>query len=308
MSKKYLCLGGIILDDVVFPDGRTAMSVLGGGGLYAAAGMRVWADDVGLFARVGPDFDFGLLDGLGLDCNAIHVTGLPTPRAWQLYEEDGTRTQIPRVSMDDWQAQLMPTLDSLPPVAGVTSAHMSGRGHEAEPKIAALLAETGMSLSLEPMLDADTSRDKRQAVLDLLPQVDIFSPGLGDAHLLLGERPARELLVTFANLGPRFVTLRRGALGSLVYDKQLERFWQVPAAPATVVDVTGAGNAYCGGFLVGLSRYNSVEQAAACAAVSAAITLEQLGPPVITPALQTKAQQRQAECLAQIQDVTEQMT
>jgi sugar/nucleoside kinase (ribokinase family) len=78
---------------------------------------------------------------------------------------------------------------------------------------------------------------------------------------------------------------------------------QVPAAPANVVDVTGAGNAYCGGLLVGLVEHGTLEMAAAHAAVSAALTIEQIGPPRITPALMATAEQRLAAALATLQEV-----
>ena len=45
----------IIIDDIVFPDGRTAMGVLGGGGPQTAVGMKLWSDRVGLVANVGAD-------------------------------------------------------------------------------------------------------------------------------------------------------------------------------------------------------------------------------------------------------------
>jgi hypothetical protein len=56
---KYVSLG-IILDDIVFPDGRTRMGVLGGGGPQTVWGMALAAEagrEVGLIAGVGPDFD-----------------------------------------------------------------------------------------------------------------------------------------------------------------------------------------------------------------------------------------------------------
>jgi hypothetical protein len=44
----------IIIDDLVFPDGRTQMGVLGGSGPQRAFGMKLWTDEVGL---VGGDGD-----------------------------------------------------------------------------------------------------------------------------------------------------------------------------------------------------------------------------------------------------------
>src|SRR5438093_11173560 len=83
----------IIIDDIGYPDGRTAMGVLGGGGLYAVAGMRVWTGDAGVIANVGADFDPALLATLDLPADGLRITDRPTPRAWQLFETDGRRTQ-----------------------------------------------------------------------------------------------------------------------------------------------------------------------------------------------------------------------
>lgn len=300
MSVTYLSTGGVILDDIVFPDGRTAMNFLGGGGVYTAAGMRLWSDQVGLWGRVGPDFDLELLSPLALTENLLQVNEQPTPRAWQLYEEDGTRTQIPRIPEAIWRAQLEPAIADLPDLSGVRGIHLTVRGHGDEPEVLAWLADQGLTVSLEPIVDAETPGRRRDIILACLGHTDIFSPGLSDAYGLLGHQPVRDLLTALADRGPRLVLLRQGAAGSTVYDRQADRFWQVPAAPAQVVDVTGGGNAYCGGFLVGWLEHGQVEQAAARAAVSAAITLEQVGPPAINPARLAEAEQRLAACLPQI--------
>jgi len=307
MSVKYFSLGGLILDDVVFPDGQTAMSILGGSGAYAVAGMRLWSSQVGLFARVGPDFGLDLLSPLDLAVNAVQINALPTPRAWQLYEEDGTRTQVSRISDDDWWAQLTPTPNDLPPLAGVQGVHMPLRGRDVEPEVVTTLTEAGVKLCLEPIVHEKTSDWQRKIILDCLRYAEIFSPGVTDAHLLLGERPVAELMTMFAKLGPRLVALRQGADGSLVYERDSGRYWQVPAAQANVVDVTGGGNAYCGGFLVGWLEHADVKQAAARAAVGAAITIEQIGPPTISSERLHDASERLAGSLAEIYEVTEQM-
>ena len=307
MSVKYFSLGGLILDDVVFPDGQTAMSILGGSGAYGVAGMRLWSSQVGLFSRVGPDFELDLLSQLGLAQTAVQTNALPTPRAWQLYEEDGTRTQVSRISDDAWWAQLIPTPDDLPPLDGIQGAHLPVRGRDVEREVVDTLTKAGVKLCIEPIVHEKTTDQQRQIILDCLRAAEIFSPGLADVPLLVGERPVVEFMNMFAEMGPRLVALRQGAEGSLVYDRVANQYWQVPAAPAKVVDVTGGGNAYCGGFLVGWLDYNDVRQAVARAAVSAAITLEQIGPPTISPNRLDDAINRLAGSLAEIYEVTEQM-
>jgi sugar/nucleoside kinase (ribokinase family) len=69
-----------------------------------------------------------------------------------------------------------------------------------------------------------------------------------------------------------------GANGSIVAGQG--QCWQIPAVPpAELVDVTGAGNAYCGGFLVGLGEKLGVLEAALYGAVSASFAIQQFGVP-----------------------------
>ena len=76
--------------------------------MFAASGMRLWHEDVSVCAAVGADFaSESLIASHGFDGSGLVMTDLPTPRAWQVLEDDGRRTQVPRVSADDWFAQLV---------------------------------------------------------------------------------------------------------------------------------------------------------------------------------------------------------
>ena len=81
----------LIIDDIVFPDGQTAMGVLGGGGPQTAFGMKLWASKVGLVAGVGADLPAqaqNWLQAFEIDIQGLrHSTDWPTPRAWQVLEE-----------------------------------------------------------------------------------------------------------------------------------------------------------------------------------------------------------------------------
>ncbi len=92
---------------------------------------------------------------------------------------------------------------------------------------------------------------------------------------------------------------RGGLAGGHVDGRALPR----PAVPATIVDVTGGGNAYIGGFLVGLGEGLGVVDAAARAAVSASFTLEQFGVPQFTPEKHAEALRRLDWALARIENI-----
>eukprot|EP00850_Spirogloea_muscicola_P016813 SM000139S00130 [mRNA] locus=s139:332144:335094:+ [translate_table: standard] len=90
----------LIVDDIVFPDGRTSMACLGGGGAQTAFGMRLLAPQdrsIGLAAGVGADLPGSCWEWLSVA--GINTQGLvrwpqPTLRAWQVTEKDGQRTQV----------------------------------------------------------------------------------------------------------------------------------------------------------------------------------------------------------------------
>lgn len=292
----------LIVDDIVFPDGRTSMGVLGGGGTHTVAGMRIWSDDVTLLGQVGQDLDEAILSSLDLRSHALRRTALPTPRAWQLFEVDGHRTQIPRIPLEEWTAQLLWPEDfpAYLQAHGVRALHLMTRGASGDPERIAQLAAAGLRLSLEPIIEEGMDRTEADRVLACLPYVEIFSPGVAEAKVLLGEMSPAQTMIELCRRGPALVALRRGALGSFVYHAATERLLQVPAARARVVDVTGAGNAYAGGLLVGWCEGGDLAHAAACAAVSAALAIEQIGPATITPELLADARQRHAEFLTQV--------
>lgn len=294
--KRYISWG-IIIDDIVFPDGRTAMGVPGGGGFYAALGMRLWSRDVVLYSAVGREFDPSILEPFGLDSSGLQINELPTPRAWQLFEEDGRRTQIFRVPEEVAYQQLViqPSPDTLP--ATLEAAHYLLRGDPREEEMVLALDRAGVRISAEPVIEKTMTPDEHASLLRCVSHFEIFSPSISEAAALIGKRPVKEQLRALADLGPRVVALRLGADGSVLYDRIAEQFWRVPAAQAKVIDVTGAGNAYCGGLLTGWIENEDIQRAAAQAAVSAAITIEQIGPPYIDEALMLSAERRAKQVL-----------
>ena len=92
----FVAIGSIIIDDIIDPQGRSTMGALGGGGAHAVAGMRVWREQVALVAIIGQNFPESAwrhLDTLA-HTGGILLRDTPQPRAWQLFETDGTRREV----------------------------------------------------------------------------------------------------------------------------------------------------------------------------------------------------------------------
>ena len=81
-----------------------------------------------------------------------------------------------------------------------------------------------------------------------------------------------------AAFGCEMVVIRRGEGGQLVYDGARRARWEVPAYPVRVVSPTGAGDAFCGGFLAGYRETYDALEAALCGNISASLVVEGSGP------------------------------
>ena len=92
--------------------------------------------------------------------------------------------------------------------------------------------------------------------------------GPSDIGLWLRETASRLECHMAAKLGER---------GSLVCDAESGVLIHTPAHPVQVVDTTGAGDGYCGGFVAGLAAGRPLAECAAMGAVSASYVIEACG-------------------------------
>jgi cytidine kinase len=275
-TPACVCVGGIIIDDIVLPDGETRMGVLGGGVSHAAMGVAIWDQRAGIVARAGRDLPQNARQRLerDFDTRGVIEIDLPQARAWQLFEWDGRRTEIFRVDESDPFA-LAPPPDAAPPIyRGARGLYVLTDARDL-PRWRALFP--GATLFWEPMqhyMIAANTADFRAA----LPGVDIVSPNLLEAQQIYGLDDPHTLVRAMLDDGAPVVALRLGAAGSLVGTRESDTLHVIPPVPVPeIIDQTGAGNTYCGGFLVGWLATGDVCQAGCYGAVAASFALEVTG-------------------------------
>lgn len=292
---EYVVVGNIIIDDIVLPDGTVQMNTLGGGGTHALMGTRAWGTTVAFVSAIGHDFPtehWERLSASGVDLSGVQRRQLPTPRAWQLFETDGQRTEVFRTPFEDLQRLEARPADFPQAYAGARGAYIMCDRPGSLHSWVAHLRHMGVSLILWEPSAYLMSPQQRTDFASALPKVDIISPDLESAARLYENTNPQELALTMHQDGAQVVALRMGKRGSLVSERGGPAY-VVPIWPAQVVDVTGAGNAYCGGLLVGYAESNDAYTAGLYGAVSASFAVEQFGPIVWRPNLPQEA----ARCL-----------
>ena len=292
-GELYLSVGTVIIDDIILPDGEARMARLGGGAVHAVMGMRLWNEHVGLAAPLGEDFPPALRQELAdrFDLQGVRVRAMPAPRSWQLFENDGTRHEVFRTDFSQMQSALIRPDEYPSAYWAAKGIHLHCAAHEV-PQWVDFLKVHGQPVILWEPWDPIMVPENRELFRCNAALVDVVSPNLPEGRLLTGKTDASEVLQALLDLGARCVALRMGERGSLIGDVDGRRVWIPGVHFGEIVDVTGAGNAYCGGFVVGLARSGDLLQAGCSGAVSASFALQQFGAVYDVEGLHEEAEER----------------
>ena len=298
----FVAVGSVIIDDIVYPDGRTSMGVLGGGGTHAAYGMALAGERPALVALVGEDLPADIRARLEHDFDISGLVWSPHQqmRAWQIFEWDGVRNEIFRVDVIE-PFMFGPDADSIDiPFADARGITLL----RAPEHVASWRARfPSATLLWEPMRIFMLSADY-EAFRTGIPYADIVSPNLHEAQTMYGIQDEVEILRRMLADGCQVVALRMGELGSLVARQGDGKAYAIPAVDVTdLVDQTGAGNAYCGGFIVGWCRERDLPTAGCYGAAAASFTLEHVGCAQISPERDAEWRRRLREALAGVTEI-----
>lgn len=132
--------------------------------------------------------------------------------------------------------------------------HLSGYSFQDEHsrqtalQLIALGKTAGATISLDPSFHS--AQDFQDRLRPVMADIDIILPNSQEAGLMTGESVPERAAAVIRRLGPRIVVIKLGNEGCLLNSPRGDV--RIRAYPAAVVDTTGAGDAFCGGFLAGL--------------------------------------------------------
>jgi sugar/nucleoside kinase (ribokinase family) len=253
---SLLVVGSFALDSVETPFGRRD-DVLGGSGTYFAAAASLLTR-VSVVGVVGEDFPVGELEFLqrrGVDLAGMEKVRGKTFRWRGRYGFDLNTAETLETQLN--------VFEHFSPVLGpqARKAERIFLGN-IDPELQIRVLD---QVEAPRLVCADTMNywisSRRPLLQKLLPRVDVLMVNDSEVRELAGESNVLKAAHAAQRMGAKSVVVKRGEYGALLVTAQ-HRFF-APAFPlADVVDPTGAGDSFAGGFLGLLDRLDSGEPAA----------------------------------------------
>lgn len=279
---ELVTIGWLTLDDIVLLDGTVHQNVSGGGALYSAVGAQVWESDVGIQATTG-GLDFisvrSAIHQYGIDTGGI--TSIPGHglELWLLHESDTEKQQVPKLASATAQRMDNERPDLAEPYRHARGYHLAPQSPAGHMRNLASLGELLHSPVITMDILSDTYVDA-QAYENLatLAGLTAFLPSQEEVLRIWQPDSVVRWMHEVRNAYPHLLlAVKTGSEGSLVLDNESGVVWRIPSFPSLVLDTTGAGDAYCGGFLAGLVQGKAVTECAAMGTVSASYVIEAFG-------------------------------
>ncbi len=291
LTDGVLCCGNIVLDILVRPVEQLRWNAtawvdsietsLGGNGANTAMAIASLGVPVRLLAVIGKDEPAARvlepLRAAGVDVSLVSRADGPTPTTVVLINPAGDRMFLHRPGVS---AIAFNDPVELPAevVAGCRYFHLGNAF--ALPRMRRNAAETLRRARAAGLTTAmDAGWDALGRWLDdlgpALPHTDLLFVNEEEALKLTGAAEYAPAAARLLELGAGTVVVKRGGAGCSVFDARGRI--DAPAYDVPVVDTTGAGDCFAGGFLAALARGLACNDAARVANAAGALNVERVG-------------------------------
>lgn len=268
----------------------------GGKGSNVAVAARRLGADVVLVERVGDDlfaqFAYDLYRTEGIDVQHVfRTTGEQTGVGLVYLQPDGENT----IGLFKGANQKLTAADVYKAEAALARSQVLTVQLEVEDETVLAGLTIARRRKLTSILNPAPARSISSEILEL---VDILTPNVGEACLLLGEPirtdPSVDEVATLAKRlvaqGPKQAIITMGSKGAVLVSRERDTV-HMQAMPVVPVDTVGAGDSFNAGLAVALAEGVSLELAMRRAAVSGALTTTRVG---VIAALPTRDQMEQS--------------
>ena len=296
--SRVLCIGDVMLDVIAIINERinygsdtpSKISTHGGG---AAGNVAAWASISGaptqIVARVGDDSAGTAVltefDSLSISYGDPVIVGAQTGVVIVLVDKSGERTMFPETGANSGLS-----LTDLPDLSGVEIVYLSGYAlldADSRPGVLEMISaitEAQIPIFFDPATVGGMSEVNLSEVQSWLPMMSALFMNEEEATFLTGETQLEPALDALLENAPIVIIKRgsHGAIGKLRGQASIS----IPAVPTIVIDTTGAGDSFAGGYIASWIDDPELRSCMEAGAVAAGHCVAIVGArPHVTPAL-----------------------
>lgn len=248
---SILSVGTVAFDDIETPSGR-ANNVIGGACTYISLAATYFVKPVRIVSVVGDDFPRETLDYLekrGADLAGLQIKEGEKSFFWAgRYHKD----MVGRDTLDT-QLNVLANFDPVIPAQFKNSEYLmlGNLVPEIQMRVLKQLPKRPKLVVLDTMnFWMDNALEDLKKVIK---KTDVLTVNDEEARQLSGEHSLLKAAGVIHKMGPKTLIIKKGEHGALLFHKG--QIFFAPALPlAEVIDPTGAGDTFAGGFIGWLAR------------------------------------------------------
>ena len=281
---EYIVAGYNMITDIYYPDG-SVVKASPGGSFYSAAGIKMWRDSVAYLGTAGPDFnDYYGKFFADNEISTYISEVLPKTLSYDLvYATDGSWSES--CSYGDEFETMAKDVGRITPqmfaplcdenTKGIyIEASLSAKIADDFPQVKALIPNGKLmwEINTEDLFDPA----KKDAIMQRIGQVDIYSVNLHEAKAFFAKETKEQVVAEIQKIGkPCFLRLGEEGAGLVTADSAV---FAPPVNVENSVDPTGCGNCSTAASLIGFAENLPVFDTVMMANISAGFNAQQIGP------------------------------
>jgi sugar/nucleoside kinase (ribokinase family) len=277
---SLVAVGTVAFDAIETPFGKTD-KVVGGAATYITLAASYFVNESHLISVIGDDFPTDFLSAMRK--KGIRQDGLQIKKGEKSFFWSG-KYHYDLNTRDTLATELNVLADFKPIVPEVASNQKFLMLGNLDPTIQWSVLDQMEERPKLVVLDTmnfwmDVAMD---SLAKVIAKVDVLTINDEEARQLTGQHSLVKAAQLILDMGPRYLIIKKGEHGALLFDR--EQVFFAPALPLEdVVDPTGAGDTFAGGFIGYLARTGNVtfpnlKRAVIIGSAMASFTCEAFGP------------------------------
>ena len=276
---SLLAVGTVAFDAIETPFGKTD-KIVGGAATYICYSASYFLNNSNIVSVVGDDFPNDRLDhlkGKGINLDGLQIKEGEKTFFWagKYHYDMNTRDTL------DTQLNVLETFDPVVPDSYQDCEYLmlGNLAPQVQMSVIKQLQNRPKLIVLDTMnFWMDIALDPLK---DVLKEIDVLTINDEEARQLSGEHSLVKAAAKIREMGPKYLIIKKGEHGALLFYG--EQVFFAPALPLEdVVDPTGAGDTFAGGFIGYLAStddisFENMKRAIIVGSAMASFTCEKFG-------------------------------